>query len=401
MGINYLDRREFLRNSMIGACGIIAASPLTQITGFKESEPKKLLIKRRLGKTGLELPVVSMGVMRSDNPGLVKAALESGIVHFDTAHGYMKGKNEEMLGEVFKQYPRESFVVGTKVVPEERDQRTGILGPGSTKEAFLARLETSLQRLQMKYVDILYVHGLSSRDSVLFPPMLDALKTAKEQGKAIHVGVSTHRNEPEVIRAAIESGVYEVVLTSINFKQDHYQEMLKATDEAAAAGIGIIGMKTMAGGFHDKEKTKAVNCKAALKWVLQNEQVTTTIPGITSYEQLAENAGVNTDLTLTEEEKSSLSLGPREEGLYCQGCEQCSTGCRQQLPIPDIMRAYMYAYGYGNKEMAHELLTAACITENPCINCSACNVRCAKGFTVAEKIRDISRLVNIPVEFLS
>ena len=117
--------------------------------------------------------------------------------------------------------------------------------------------------------------------------------------------------------------------------------------------------------------------------------------------QLAENAGVNTDLTLTEEEQSSLSLGAMEEGLYCQGCEQCTVGCRRQLPIPDIMRAYMYAYGYGNKEMAHELLTAARISENPCRNCSACSVRCPKGFVVAEKISDISRLVNIPVEFLS
>jgi uncharacterized protein len=253
----------------------------------------------------------------------------------------------------------------------------------------------------MKYVDILFLHGISSRDSVLFPPMLEALKTAKDQGKARHIGVSTHKNEPEVIRAAIESGLYEVVLTSINFKQDHAEEMKKAIAEAAAAGIGIIAMKTMAGGFLDKDKTKPVNCKAALKWVMQNEHVTTAIPGITSYDMLTENASVNSDLTLTDEEKISLTYAAEEEGLYCQACEQCSTGCSQQLPIPDLMRAYMYAYGYGNTSMAQTLLSEISVDHNPCRLCSSCGVRCPKGFSVTKKISDITRLVNVPAEFLS
>ncbi len=248
------------------------------------------MITRRLGKTGIVLPVVSMGVMRADNPALVRAALESGMKHLDTAHGYQKGNNETMLGEVLKDYPRDSFVISTKVPPDGKD-------------AFLENLDLSLKRLQMDYVDILYVHGLTSADDVLSAATLDALTAARESGKARHVGVSTHRNEPEVIRAAIRSGVYEVVLTSVNFKQDHYPEVKKAIAEAAAAGIGIIAMKTMAGAFHDKERTKPVNCKAALKWVLQDPNVTTAIPGITTFDQLTENAGVNNDLAMTEDEK--------------------------------------------------------------------------------------------------
>jgi predicted aldo/keto reductase-like oxidoreductase len=292
-----------------------------------------------------------------------------------------------MLGDVLKDHPRDSFVISTKVPPDAKD-------------AFLASLDLSLKRLQMEYVDILYVHGLTSGDDVLSASTLEALTAARESGKARHVGVSTHRNEPEVIRAAVRSGVYEVVLTSVNFKQDHYPEVKKAIAEAAAAGVGIIAMKTMAGAFHDKERTKPVNCRAALKWVLQDENVTTAIPGITTFDQLADNSGVNNDLALTEDEKSSLIPGKSEGGLYCPGCPGCSDRCTRGLPVPEIMRAYMYTYGYGDARLAQDLLAGLRINGNPCGECAECTVGCPRGFDLPVRVRDISRLTSVPAEFL-
>ena len=386
-----VNRRNFIKGSMLGAsCAFLTAPALSNLsTRFENAvRPPKKFITRRLGQTGIELPVVSMGVMRADNPALVRGALQSGMVHLDTAHGYQKGKNETMLGEVLKDYPRDSFVIATKIPPDDR-------------AAFLEKLDRSLERLQMKYVDILYLHGVTSRSGVLSPEMLDTMKTAKDSGKARHIGVSTHKNEPEVILAAIESNLFEVVLTAINFKQDHYPEVRKAVAQAAEKGIGIIGMKTMAGAFHDKEKTRPVNCKAALKWVLQDSNVTTAIPGITSFDMLAENAGVNEDLTMTDEEKGDLVLGKSDSGLYCQGCEQCVPRCTRGLPIPEIMRAYMYTYGYGDPRMAHALLSELAVPVNPCGACNSCTVSCAKSFPIVDRITDITRLTEVPVEFLS
>ncbi len=385
-----MDRRQFIKSSVMGASvSLLSASPLTSIAG--QAAPSHVaqgkILKRPLGRTGIELPVVSMGVMRADNPALVRAALDSGMRHLDTAHGYQKGNNETMLGEVLKDYPRDSFVISTKVPPDAKD-------------AFLANLDLSLNRLHMDHVDILYVHGLTAGDDVVSPSTLEALKAARESGRARHVGVSTHRNEPEVIRAAVRSGVYEVVLTSVNFKQDHYSEVKKAIAEAAAAGVGIVAMKTMAGGFHDKERTKPVNCKAALKWVLQDPNVTTAIPGITTFDQLTENAGVNYDLVMTEDEKSSLIPGKSEGGLYCPGCPGCTDRCVKRLPVPDIMRAYMYTYGYRDARMAQDLLLGLRIAGDPCGECEACTVGCPRGFNVPARVRDVARLSSVPAEFL-
>ena len=83
-----------------------------------------------------------------------------------------------------------------------------------------------------------------------------------------------------VIQAAIDSGVYEVVLTSVNFKQDHYPAVKEAIAKAAKAGIGIVAMKTMAGGFHDKERKQPINCKAALKFVCRMKILRLQFPEI-------------------------------------------------------------------------------------------------------------------------
>jgi predicted aldo/keto reductase-like oxidoreductase len=399
-----LERRGFLRKTVFGGTGAFLASASLASPSFadKRAETKdNPIIKRKLGTTGIELPIVSFGVMRADSPALVHAAIKEGIKHFDTAHGYQGGKNEEMLGEVLKGYPRDSFIVSTKVPPEDRNKFTGLLGDSSTSKAFLEKLDISLKRLKMEYVDILYVHGLSSRDAVLHPAMLEAVTMAKKLGKAKHVGVSTHKSEPEVIQAVIESGVYEVVLTSVNFKQDHYGVLKEAIAKAAKAGIGIVAMKTMAGGFHDKERKQPINCTAALKFVLQDENITTAIPGNTNFDQLTVNASINRDLRMTAQEEADLLVGKSQGSLYCQGCEHCVPNCPKGLPIPEIMRAYMYTYGYRDSRQAQDLLMSLNIPNNPCAGCAHCSAVCAKNFAVSERVTDVMRLTTVPEEFIS
>ena len=403
MAKNPVNRRIFLKTSLLGSAGAILGPQV--FAGATPARPspmkeKPAIITRKLGNTGMKLPIVNFGVMRADNPNLVKAAMDMGVKHFDTAHVYQNGNNEKMLGEVLKDYPRDSFTIATKVPPEEKDRETGHFLPGSTKKAFLKKLDTSLQRLKMDYVDILYVHSVSSKQAALFKPMHEAVLEAKRQGKAKHVGFSTHKNEPEAIEGAIESGVYEVILTAYNFLQDHKDEMTRVIEKASKKGIGIVAMKTMAGGRMDKKTDKQVNYKAALKWALQNEHVHTSIPGIINFEQLEENMSVMRDLQLTPEEEHFLYAARSEEGLYCNGCETCVNTCKKTIPIPEMMRAYMYAYGYKEMKKAKETLKEHGVYENPCSDCLICTAQCKKGFDISRKIADITRLNHTPDDFL-
>lgn len=392
-------RRTFLKSSLLGTGGALLSAPAIAAGSFNRNSSG--IITRKLGATGLDMPVISMGVMRADNPSLIRASLDAGIIHFDTAHGYQNGRNEEMVGEVLKDVPRDKIIVATKVSPADKSRETGELGPGATKEDFLTKFETSLKRLQMDHVDILYQHGAGSAQAVHFEPMLDALTTAKKEGKARFIGYSTHSNEPEVIRAAMETGVIDVVLVAYNFKQDHNEEIRAAIAEAAAKGMGFIGMKSMAGGFLDKEKQKPINGKAALKWILQDPNLTTCIPGYTSFDHINQAVEVLTDLTLTPEELSDIEMARTEAGLYCNQCGECIPQCPLGLPIPGIMRSYMYAYGYGEMKKARETLDVHNVQDNPCSGCTECSVVCTKGFHIADRIADVSRLKNVPSDFLT
>jgi ferredoxin len=78
------------------------------------------------------------------------------------------------------------------------------------------------------------------------------------------------------------------------------------------------------------------------------------------------------DLALTNSEKDYLQREASLPGLYCQGCGQCVKQCLARLPIPDLMRAYMYTYGYRKPAMAKELIVSLGLPSHVCDNCGEC-----------------------------
>jgi len=400
-----LKRRTFLKQGLTGLAAVGAVPGAVTAAGLvpdrKGQDAAGKPIVRTLGKTGLKMPVVSMGVMNADNPAVVQAALEMGITMLDTAHGYQRGRNEQMIGQVVKGRPRDSYMVFTKVPGPQRDRSMQGLAGEALQKAFLDMFDLSLQRLGLDHVEVLYLHNNSAAEHVQNADMIAALEKAKKSGKARFVGMTTHSNEPAVIRAAIETKAYDVILTAFNFRQDHRAEVSRAMAEAAAAGIGVVAMKTQAGAYWDREKLQPINMKAALKWALNDPSVATAIPGFTTFDQLKEDWSVVSDIALTPEELKDLRLGEQAAGLYCQQCGQCLLGCPKGLPIPDLMRGYMYAYGYRNLGLAHELVGSLDIPENPCGSCASCSAVCAKGFDVADRVADISRLRSVPGDFFA
>jgi predicted aldo/keto reductase-like oxidoreductase len=408
-----ISRRDFLKFTAagLGGCVYLGANEKSLSAEVQEEKEEKITY-RTLGKTGLKLPVITMGVQNSDNPNLVRAALDGGMVHLDTAHYYQRGTNEVMIGEVIKGRPRDSFVIATKEsLPKNRI--TGFYREGATEKAFLGQLDISLKRLGLEYVDILYQHNVWKRETTLFEPILRALEKAKKEGKARFVGVSTHQNEPEVIQAAVDSQVYDVVETAYNFRQKHYVEVRKAIATAARAGLGVVAMKTIGGWSPEWQEhfgglgsrgpylaDQGVDARAAMKWVLQDPNVHTIIAGITTFDQLELDLKLQRDFFLSKSEEENLRSAALQSSLYCQGCGTCLNACVKQLPIPDLMRAYMYCYGYRKPGMAQELVASLDLPNRVCEDCGQCPVKCSIGFDVSGKIRDVVRLRDVPPEFI-
>ncbi len=396
------NRRQFIVGGLSGlALAGLAPGRLGAAEAVPNPDPD--IVIRKLGATGLELPLVSMGVMNADNPNLVAAALDSGIKMLDTAHYYQRGRNEEMVGEVIKDRSRDGFVVATKARASTVDRsevQDSNKATRESEESFIQKVELSLERLHTDYVDILYLHSCKSREDALDEMALSAMQTLKKQGKIRHIGVSTHSNQAEVIEAALESGVYEVVLTAYNFQTKNREELERAMERAAAKGLGVVAMKTQAGVFWDKERTQPIPMKAALRWALRQDYVHTAIPGFTTFDQLEDDLLVMKEPTLTTEEAASLETQEKLAGLYCQQCGTCLDQCPADLDIPVLMRGYMYAHGYRNLLSAKDVVNGLGRGDLPCATCESCSVNCPQDFDVRERALDVARIGQVPDDFL-
>jgi hypothetical protein len=182
----------------------------------------------------------------------------------------------------------------------------------------------------------------------------------------------------------------------------HKQKDLGAVKDAIAkaskAGLGVVAMKVIRGDWTKGEKP--VNPRASLKWVLQDSSVHATIPGFSNFEEMNEDLSIMEDLSLTEAEKNDLKREASVPGLYCHGCGQCLQQCCIELPIPDLMRAYMYAYGYHQLALAQGLIASLALPRHVCEDCSSCPIECVNEWNVKEKVHDIIRLRDVPSKFL-
>lgn len=396
-------RREFIKKSILGIAGasMVPSLGITKSTDVKTIRQGQLRY-RTLGKTGLQVPMLSVGTGNINNPNLVKLAYNEGLRLFFSATYYGEGNNEKMLGEAVRGFPRADLLIGTAAVPKGVDHRNGLYTNDSTYEAQIKTAEKSLQSFGLDYVDILLLPYAAKRESVFFEPLLKAMEDLKKQGKARFIGIATHSSSAEALRAAADTGVYDVAMAAYNFRVDNKQEMDDAIAYAAGKGLGIIAMKTQAGGYWDRERKQPINGGAALKWVLQNERLSTVVSGMTTVEQLQQNLAMLKDLKLTDQEKKDLKLigDAGSPGLYCQQCSKCLSQCPYNIDIPSVMRSYMYAYGYHETRHARYLLDRIDLPDKPCNECSHCQVTCTNHFDIRSKVMDIARLRDIPMEFL-
>lgn len=342
------------------------------------SAPVKLDYKT-LGRTGLKVTTVGFGCMITSDPSVIERAADIGINYFDTARGYQHGNNERMVGAALG-VKRKNIVLSTKSGAQD-------------KEGLLKDLDTSLHELNTDYVDIWYLHGKGAPADI-HDDMIEAQQLAKKQGKIRFAGVSTHGGQQQLLPWLAQKGVFDVVLTGYNFSMDASME--QAIGAAAKAGMGVVGMKVMAGGFRSvkpsdplyKKLTQEGAMLAALKWVINKPNVTTTIPSMTDMDQLDENLKAMAHPYTAGDEKLLTAHLENIRPLYCRMCGECDGACQKGLPVADVLRFLTYADGYGQFALGRErfLEMSAEQVAVRCGDCADCTVQCPHGVQVSNRV---------------
>ena len=366
---------------------------------------------RRFGKTELNLSVFSLGTMRSLTSeqtfyATVRAALEAGINHVETANGY--GQSEYLLGRVLKNLGKEvrSRLTITTKIPPTADAIT-----------MATHLDESLERLQVDAIDCIAVHGVNTPQHLEWIRNPDGcmatLKIAQAAGKICHVGFSTHGTR-DVIMATIETGLFSFVnLHYYRFFQRHEAAVERAYQNDL--GVFIISPADKGGLLYTPPDKLQQLCTPfeplhlTYRWLLSNHRITTLSVGPAIPEELAFPLMVS-DCTdpLTPDEIAAFQRleMATQRSLGTDQCHQCYAclPCPETINIPEVLRLRNLAIAYDMTEYGqyrYRMLENAghwfpgC-KGNRCTDCGDCLPRCPSNLDIPTLLRDAHQRLNGP-----
>jgi hypothetical protein len=380
VGYAGMNRRTFLKAGVLGATSVfVGGSAFADAARYcASSEPFVFPqpVYRTLGRTGLKVTVVGFGAMLTAEPEVMRIAFDHGINYVNTARIYMGGKNEEILGKALKGY-RDKVCVATNVHPAS-----------SLKKDIVRDVEASLKALETDYIDLIQLQNVTDPERIFIPETREAFGQLKKQGKVRFFGVTSHKNQAAMldVLAGDRDRFFDTALVAYNFNSD--REIGEAIDGAAKAGIGVIAMKTQAGGYAPEALGSISPHQAALKWVLQNPNVATAIPSMKDLAQVKEDISVMGMPFRTADETVLRRYGAAVQSDYCGLCGKCEGSCPKGVEISAINRSLMYAEGYRNRELAISTYREipSSVSASACLDCSACAARCVNGLRIQVKM---------------
>ena len=290
---------------------------------------------RRLGDSDLEVSEISLGswltysggVEREQTEACTRAAFDAGINFFDTANVYGTGAAETAWGEILSDYPRESFVLATKVFFPMSDSDSGL-----DAEQISKQIDASLVRLQTDYVDLYQCHRFDTETPI--EETMEALTEVVDSGKARYLGFSEWT--PEQIRAGLKvAGAAKLVSSQPQYNMIWRAPEAEVFEVCSANGISQIVWSPLAQGilsgkyepgsevpadsraaseemsgfldrYLDDELLEAVQrlrpvaeraglslVELALAWVLRREELASAIVGASRPEQVEANCAAS------------------------------------------------------------------------------------------------------------
>ena len=375
----------------------LVSSPPEARTQRGEWAESRIRSYRPLGRTGFQMSDISFGCSDLSDPAVARRAVERGVNYFDTSPDYSHASSEKALGDGIRGFPRdELFIVSKFCTP------SGHLSSNTLVPKVIQSVEDSLRRLQTDYLDLVHIHAVNSIDRLMAPTIHEAFDRLKEAGKVRFMGVSSHTPDLEtVMRHAVDSGRFDVIMVAYNFK--HWPDLTQIFHTAHEKGVGVVAMKTLKGAYHTKlaEFTPTEResfAQAAFKWVLSNSDVGGLVISIEHFAQIEEYLYASGQAL----EEKDLSLLEKYDRLiahtYCRpGCGACLEHCPYGVPIDDILRYKMYAQNYGREKQAMRLYASvpAAQRADHCAGCPApCVGACDFGVPIREQLSQADRLLS-------
>ncbi len=308
---------------------------------------------RRVGRSGIALPQISLGLWQNfggvnvfeTGRAVIRRAFDRGVTHFDLANNYGPpyGSAEENFGEILRKdfrSHRNELLISTKA---GWDMWPGPYGEGGSRKYMLASLDESLERMGLDYVDIFYSHRPTM--DVPLEETLGALVQAVRQGKALYVGISSYGSERTREAAAIlkREGVPLLIHQPSYSMLNRWveRELLGTLDDL---GVGCIAFSPLAQGlltnkyingvpansrakdgvWFQKEflsednlnRVRALNeialgrgqslAQMAIAWVLRDKRITSALIGARNVEQLDNSLDALKHLQFTDRELSEI-----------------------------------------------------------------------------------------------
>jgi aryl-alcohol dehydrogenase-like predicted oxidoreductase len=292
--------------------------------------------KRKLGNTGLEVSAIGLGAMgmsqsygppgtREESIGVLRGAVERGVTFFDTAEVYGAGHNEELVGEALAPFK------GRVVIATKFGFKDPAAGPGAGLDSSPTHIrqvaETSLKRLRVEAIDLLYQHRVDPATPI--EAVAGAVRDLIKEGKVKHFGLS--EASAKTIRRA--NSVQPVAAVQSEYSlwwREPEKEILPTCDEL---GIGFVPFSPLGKGFltgkidetttfdstdfrntiprfapenrkanqavvdilaEIAKRRKATPAQIALAWLLAQKPWIVPIPGTRKIERLEENIGAAT-----------------------------------------------------------------------------------------------------------
>lgn len=394
-----LNRRSFLR-----AAGLAGAGALLARRAPADAPPAPTsaadMPLRVFGRSGTRVSILSMGGMFDITTSqlLLRQALQLGITYWDTAAMYTGGKSEIGIGQFFEREPglRKNVFLVTKAS-----------GAGANPDKMTPLLAQSLERMKTDYVDLYFLHGISSAD-VLTPEVKAWAEAQKKAGRIRLFGFSTHTNMADCLAGGAKLGWIDGVMTTYNYRLLHEDSMRRAIDACVQAGIGVTAMKTMGGGQVKTESEAELALggrflergftmeQAKLKAVWADERIAALCSQMPNATLLRTNAAAALDrVSLTARDLDDLRrLADADRGSYCAGCAAlCEAAVPGGAPVGDALRALMYDRSYERPDQAREVFAAMnpdLRARLPELDYRAAEAACPRRLPIAQWVREAS-----------